>query len=565
MPANSELLPILKDFINNTPRWYCRFRWESSEIQNLLFELTDFLPQDSPLVRRGWHVVNGLYKLPICNHCNKENSYFRKRNLTYSDYCYKCIKIIEQKNREKANIEKYGEKTALINPEVREKTKKTNLEKYGTEYSSSSDIVKNKVKDTLIKRYGVTNVSQLDSFKEKKRNTLFKNYGVLNPMQSLELQNRKNLTNIKKYGVENPMQSYFVKEKVRQTSLELWNRDNHVQKNIDDHNMEILNCKESLIKLHHTQKLSQGEIGNILSINQTTVSMYLKRHGIETKYYYRSKAEKEIFEFISNFVYAEANNRKAIGTELDIFIPSYNLAIEYCGLYWHGEKKRKEYAQNIHEEKYKKCKDRDIRLITIFEDEWVNKPNLVKKKLLNILECNDDKKIYARKCQLKQIPKKEKSNFLNQFHIQGDGPSSINYGLFYNNTLIACIGFNKKKDYYILNRYATSCNVAGGFGKLLTYFERIHSHPTIVTFADLRWSDGYLFQQCGFAIDEKLKPDYFWCNNTNRWHKRSWKHSNMKQKLKNYDPLLTESENMYAHNYYKIWDCGSMKFIKNNT
>lgn len=75
------------------------------------------------------------------------------------------------------------------------------------------------------------------------------------------------------------------------------------------------------------------------------------------------------------------NDKKVLnGKELDIYIPSKNLAIEYNGLYWHSDKATLEkndipnketrmYAKYRHIEKTKLCKEKNIRLIHIFEDD----------------------------------------------------------------------------------------------------------------------------------------------------------------------------------------------------
>jgi very-short-patch-repair endonuclease len=61
------------------------------------------------------------------------------------------------------------------------------------------------------------------------------------------------------------------------------------------------------------------------------------------------------------------NSRKIIQPyELDIYIPKKKIAIEFNGLYWHSsERKEKDY----HYQKYKKCKEKGIKLIQIFEDD----------------------------------------------------------------------------------------------------------------------------------------------------------------------------------------------------
>ena len=101
----------------------------------------------------------------------------------------------------------------------------------------------------------------------------------------------------------------------------------------------------------------------------------------------RSKSEKEITTFIKSFYSGEVleNSRKIIPPfELDIYIPSKRLAIEYNGLYWHSEAQDKD---NIyHYNKTKLCAEKGIRIITSFEDEFLAGKEEVFKKLKSVLE-----------------------------------------------------------------------------------------------------------------------------------------------------------------------------------
>lgn len=58
-----------------------------------------------------------------------------------------------------------------------------------------------------------------------------------------------------------------------------------------------------------------------------------------------------------------SRDRKAIGSELDIYVPSRSFAIEFGSWHWHST----ERAKNKDTEKRKKCKAKGIRLITIYD------------------------------------------------------------------------------------------------------------------------------------------------------------------------------------------------------
>ena len=68
--------------------------------------------------------------------------------------------------------------------------------------------------------------------------------------------------------------------------------------------------------------------------------------------------------------------------------------------------------------------------------------------------------------------------------------------------------FKRKDNIYELNRFATNCNVIGGFSKLLKYFQRNYKWHEIVSFADRRWSEGGVYEKSGFELEQINKPDY---------------------------------------------------------
>jgi hypothetical protein len=556
MTVKEELREIFKQ--KNWPGWLARNR---PLLLAELKRLTNFVPEDFPLVVRAWHITNEVFTIPKCALCDQV-VFLRKKQNTYSDYCRECARKVEQQNREKAVLKKYGTRQILSVGSIRESIKKTNLKKYGVEFVSQSKIIRDKIENTVKEKYGVSNPSQADSVKQKKIIKSMKVYGVANPLMVDEIKDKIKETNKEKYGTQNAMQSDKIKNKNKATCLQKYGVEFHVQKNLSNEALEVLNSKDILIDMHHNKKMTQGEIAKIIDVTQTTVSNYCFKHNIEVKHYFRSAGEKELFDFVlSSFPNAIPNYRKIAGVELDCFIPDISLAIEYNGVYWHSEKVGK--TQNFHADKYNLCKDNGIRLITIFENEWTEKNDLVKLKLLNIFGKSQERKIFARKTTICEVSTKDKNNFFDLYHIQESGPSSINFGLMSDNDLVACMGFIKYNDYYVLNRYASSCNVVGGFTKLLTHFENKFDKPKIVTFADLRWSGGDLYHNSKFKLDSVLEPDYSWVKDGKVWHKFSWRHTSGLKKLQNYDPNKSEIENMHAHGFYRLWDCGKLRFVKN--
>lgn len=328
----------------------------------------------------------------------------------------------------------------------------------------------------------------------------------------------------------------------------------------------LLNDPSWLYEQHITNQRTISsicvELGLHWKNSNKTVRAALEKFEIPIQYWHQASScqQKELEEFITSLGFAINTRDRTIirPLELDIVIPQLNIAIEYCGLYWHTtEFKDPDY----HKTKYDMCRSVGMRLITIYSDEWLNQRPIVEQKLRAILGVSNNDRVFARKCNVECVDHETKREFFTTNHIQGDGPSSINIGLTYNQQLIAVMGFiNNNDGTYILNRYATSSTVVGGFSKLLSYF--VHTYPArqITTFADLRWSVGNLYEKHGFVMDGILPSDYEYVDGDIRVHKFNFRHSRLPARLRTYDPTKTEIENTSLAGIHRIYDCGKLRY-----
>lgn len=277
--------------------------------------------------------------------------------------------------------------------------------------------------------------------------------------------------------------------------------------------------------------------------------------------------ENMIFDHVKSICSdAERNNRTLIKPkELDILIPSKQIAIEFCGLYWHSSVHER-ITSTYHKNKLTKCEKMGWRLITIFEDEWFNNSNLVLNKLTHILSKSEKLNINGRECEVVNISHKEQQIFLNTNHIQGAGPCSVKLGLLHNKELVSVMTFKHRKDTtYELVRYASNCNVRGGFSKLLKQFTKISKSCKIITFLDLRWGDinNNVYKKTGFELDSILPPDYRYVVGKKRVHKFNFRHKKLQKILPNYKSELSETQNTTLHNLHRIYDCGLARYVYN--
>jgi hypothetical protein len=260
------------------------------------------------------------------------------------------------------------------------------------------------------------------------------------------------------------------------------------------------------------------------------------------------------------------NSRKIISPlELDVFIPSHNIAIEYNGLYWHSELLK---PSNYHLNKTELCEKQGIKLIHIFEDEWLFKQEIVKSRLKNILGLTENK-IYARKCMIKEISSKESKQFLIKNHIQGNVNSSIKLGLYYNDELVSIMTFGKgrialggKSNQYELLRFCNKLDtiVIGGADKLLKYFIKNYQPKEIISYADRRWSKGDLYEKLGFEKKHNSQPNYWYIINNRREYRFGYRKSILVKK--GFDQNKTEHKIMLDRGIYRIYDCGNIAYKK---
>ncbi len=272
-----------------------------------------------------------------------------------------------------------------------------------------------------------------------------------------------------------------------------------------------------------------------------------------------SAGEIEVRDFLSKYTTVLTNTRKMISPlELDIYLPEFNLAVEYNGLYWHSEQYRE---KNYHLNKSLQCEEKGIKLIHIFEDEWLFNRKIVESRLLSSLGMN--KKIYARNCDLVELTSKEANKFLKENHIQGSGRSNLRYGLRYRNDLVAVMTFlkgdkSKSLKGWELNRYASliEFNVVGGASKLFKHFQTTIKPTCVTSFADLRWSmQSKFYEKLGFTFFHNSPPNYWYFlpNEVRRIHRFALR--------KPTGSMLTERELRESEGYMRIYDCGSAKYI----
>lgn len=267
-----------------------------------------------------------------------------------------------------------------------------------------------------------------------------------------------------------------------------------------------------------------------------------------------SISEDEIYDLIKdnfpNLTVEQRNHTIIKPYELDIYIPEKKLAIEFNGLIWHSDKFNDD--KYYHLNKTELCEKQGIRLIHIFEDEWLEKRKIVESKIKDILGLYDEV-IDSDKCTVKKVTKILSYNFLALNNLQSDYLFDYSYGLYNNDELVSLITFryDASVDAYELRSFSNKLNtkVTNSLSKLFEYFVNVNKPNKVITYIDKRIENDEIYKQIGFEYVKDIEPDYFYVSR------------NGKKRVFKYDQSINED------NSYKIYDCGykllSISFNKN--
>ena len=280
-----------------------------------------------------------------------------------------------------------------------------------------------------------------------------------------------------------------------------------------------------------------------------------------------SKEQYQLTEFIRSLNFnIKSNDRKIIVPyELDIWIKSHNLAIEFNGNFYHSYNRIETTKErNKHKHKADLTHEKEISLLQIASHEWNNNKNLIKSMIKHRLGLSN--RIYARKCTIQKIDNKITSKFFTVSHISGHRHAKIAYGLYYNDELVSAINFNPIKNNYEIIRYASlpGLTIVGGLSKLLTRFIKDHKPNSIMTFVDRRYGNGIGYKKFGFELMSITKPGYIYLHSNCQpaGSRIKFQKHKLQNKLKLFDPLLTEAQNMFNNKYRRMWDAGHYKLIR---
>ena len=293
-----------------------------------------------------------------------------------------------------------------------------------------------------------------------------------------------------------------------------------------------------------------------------------------------SIAEKEIGDWVASLgLDVIRNDREAIdGLEIDIFVPSKNFGVEYNGAYWHSDEKMQH--PRFHELKAVKAENKCIRLVTVWDYDWANRPAFVKAMILHQMEMGEGHKLNARSCTVSRVDAGAASAFYERTHIQGKAWRSIaSYGLFSGPNLVACMSFSQGSsrrgksgdEEWELTRFSTDGLVRGGASKLFAAFTNEYDPQVVWSFSDRQHFSGGIYPVLGFVSDGLVAADYRVHHQASgkTWHKSAWQRKHIPKRLVElgiddvFDPATdsrTERDMQARVKALRIMDAGKVRW-----
>lgn len=540
----------------------------------------------SPLCR--FQIRNGPRN---CNYCNKE---YMPKASTSKVCSLECAGQLAQSKsakdkRAKTNIEKYGSENVFAsehiknkikkqnlkkygvenptqNPDIKEKIRQTNIERYGVEYPLQNEQIMNKLKETNLKVYGSTCSLGNPEVNKKKEKTMLKKYGVKEPFKSVEIQNKIKKTNIERYGHENPFGSDEIKKTIEKTNVERYGAPNYSNRETLD---EELRIRDNIVIDMYNSGKNEFEIAEILGYKYITIRRVLLKNNIVIPANV-SSINKYWANLISKNLNVEFEYEGKIFTDkrksVDLYNDEFKIALDINPTITHSTQttpfpRKKNTTVKYHQERAIDAEINGWELIQVFDwDEEDEILELLKSKF------GMNNKLYARKCEVKEITHDESKAFLNENHRQkGKANSSIQYGLYNNNELVQVMTFSKerfsrerKESSYELLRLTSKrgLTVVGGASKLFMAFVRSEYAPqSIKTFADYSKGQGNTYLKLGMEYEGFANMNALYANIENG---KAYKVTEVTNKFKNnYQKSgQTQKEYMNSLNFYRINDAG---------
>lgn len=480
----------------------------------------------------------------------------------------KCLELFKDENLDYSKVDYVNNRTKVC---IIDKDLDENGNEYGEFYVTPSNFLNGR-------RHPKKKKSRISQSKRSNKNDIIKRFNEIHNGEGLDYSKVEYVNMHTKVCIIDPIYGEYWQEPIvhlkgcghpkRKTNRNTLSNDKFIEKANKIHGSKYRYDKTDYVNYRTSICITCKKHGDFWQ----TAENHLYGKGCPKCGNHYSKFEDEIITTVISSDEVIKNDRTVLGgKELDIYIPTKKVAIEFDGLKWHSEWFAKK-DRNYHLSKTIECEKQGIRLVHIFEDEYLNHKDIVISKLKHILGYNQNfEKIYARKCNIREISKDDAKQFLNKNHLQGYARSTLYFGCYYNDMLVGVMTFKEivnGSNKWELNRFASDTNkiCIGVGGKLLNFFIKKYNPLYIKSFADRRWSstiNDNLYTKIGFKFDSYVKPNYSYIKTEktpHRYHKFGFRKKTLAKKY-GLPITMTETDMVKHLGYDRIWDCGLIKYV----
>lgn len=182
---------------------------------------------DLPVPILLWHFINDDrdFNRGKCKSCGNETQFINVK-WGYKEFCSReCSNKFNTPKRIKTFQKKYGGKSPLQNPIIKEKAHNTLKEKYGHENFAKTFTFKNRIRKNSQSKFGVDHHNQTPENKAKIKKGMMVKWGKDNVFKHPIIKQRALSTLRDKYGVENPKYIHLDQEVIDYMHSEIWWRE----------------------------------------------------------------------------------------------------------------------------------------------------------------------------------------------------------------------------------------------------------------------------------------------------------------------------------------------------
>ena len=268
-----------------------------------------------------------------------------------------------------------------------------------------------------------------------------------------------------------------------------------------------------------------------------------------------STQQREIYDLVQEYASSELEFK--IGDfHYDVVVPSKKLVFEFHGLKWHSTNE----SRKTDFKKFTEAKNHGYDVTVIFEDEWLEKKEIMKQVILNKLGVTVTRlSNRPNRCTFTNPSSRELNDFYERNHYIGKTNASINYAASIDNNIVAALSLRspnrQSRHQYELTRMASdpSVRVHGIWSKMFNKFVSDHKPASVVSFSDNRLFSGSVYSKMGFELDGEVRPDYYWTKDRKRYHKSGLRKSK--------GETGTENDLRINQGFRKIWDYGKTRWV----